>query len=316
MNAVPSPISLAALALLPQVGSAPAEQLRDGLRKAPRNVGEVLATWVDAFFAHLPGAITGLLLLLIFVLLSRFAVRLVRRVSERAGTDASLRDLLLPLVRFSVLAVGVLMALDQMGFQVSSLLAGLGIAGLAAGLAAQETLANLVAGFVLLWDRPFRVGDLVTIDGFQGQVAELGLRSTRIRTYEGREVVLPNKDVAQHPVINHSRYPAVRHNAAFSIGYGVPVERAREILLRAARQQAEVLADPEPMVVVTALRDSAVELELRVWVNDLLSPRSSLFHLLEVGKAALEEAGVEIPLPQRVVRLRDAAPPRESSSAR
>lgn len=208
------------------------------------------------------------------------------------------------------------MALDQMGFQVSSLLAGLGIAGLAAGLAAQETLANLVAGFVLLWDRPFRVGDLVTIDGFQGQVAELGLRSTRIRTYEGREVVLPNKDVAQHPVINHSRYPAVRHNAAFSIGYGVPVERAREILLRAARQQAEVLADPEPMVVVTALRDSAVELELRVWVNDLLSPRSSLFHLLEVGKAALEEAGVEIPLPQRVVRLRDAAPPRESSSAR
>lgn len=286
-----------------QTAAENAERLKEELRATPHNLQEVVADLVDRFFRHLPGAITGIVVFLFFWLLSRFAMRLVRRLAQRARSDEALRDLLVPLTRFAVLAIGVLMALDQMGFEVRSLIAGLGIAGLAVGLAAQETMANIFAGFAILWDQPFRIGDIVTMAGNQGQVTEIGLRSTRLRTFDQREVILPNKEVIQQPIVNHSRAPAMRIDAALPVAYGVPVERVREVLLAAARRGLPVLESPEPQVVVTALADSGVTVELRVWVADPQAPSSSRFLLLEVAKRALEEAGIEIPFPQRVVRV-------------
>ena len=128
-----------------QTAAENAERLKEELRATPHNLQEVVADLVDRFIRHLPGAITGIIVFLFFWLLSRFAMRLVRRLAQRARSDEALRELLVPLTRFAVLAIGVLMALDQMGFEVRSLIAGLGIAGLAVGLAAQETMANIFA---------------------------------------------------------------------------------------------------------------------------------------------------------------------------
>ncbi|MBP7588872.1 MAG: mechanosensitive ion channel [Thermoanaerobaculia bacterium] len=286
-----------------QTAAENAERLKEELRATPHNLQEVVADLVDRFIRHLPGAITGIIVFLFFWLLSRFAMRLVRRLAQRARSDEALRELLVPLTRFAVLAIGVLMALDQMGFEVRSLIAGLGIAGLAVGLAAQETMANIFAGFTILWDQPYRLGDTVTMAGNQGQVSEIGLRSTRIRTFDQREVILPNKEVIQQPIVNHSRSPAMRIDAAVAVAYGIAVDRVREVLLQAARRDLPVLDTPEPQVVVTALGESAVTVELRVWVADPLAPTSSRFLLLEVAKRAMEEAGLEIPFPQRVVRV-------------
>jgi small conductance mechanosensitive channel len=280
-----------------------AERLKEELRATPHNLQEVLTSLVDSFFRHLPGAITGVVVFLFFWLLARIVARLVRKLAERARSDEALRDLLVPLTKFAVLAVGVLMALDQMGFEVRSLIAGVGIAGLAVGLAAQETMANIFAGFAILWDQPYRIGDTVTMAGNQGQVSEIGLRSTRIRTFDQREVILPNKEIIHQPIVNHSRAPAMRIDAPVAVAYGVDVARVREVLLGAARQGLPVLESPEPQVVVTALGESGVTVELRVWVTDPLAPGSSRFLLLEVAKRALEEAGLEIPFPQRVVRV-------------
>lgn len=291
-----------------QTAAENAERLKEGLRQTPHDLREVFAELVDRFFRHLPGAITGLVVFLLFWLLARLASRLVSRLAQRARSDEALRDLLVPLTRFAVLAVGVLMGLDQMGFEVRSLIAGLGIAGLAVGLAAQETMANIFAGFAILWDQPFRIGDTVSMAGNQGQVTEIGLRSTRLRTFDQREVILPNKEVIQQPIVNHSRAAAMRVDAVVPIAYGVAIERVREVLLAAARAHLPVLEAPEPQVVVTALADSGVTIELRVWVADPLAPGSSRFLLLEVAKRALEEAGIEIPFPQRVVRVVGDAP--------
>ncbi len=280
-----------------------AERLKEGLRETPHNLQEVLKQIVDRFFQHLPGVLTGIVIFLLFWVLARLASRLVRKLAERARSDEALRDLLVPLTRFVVLAIGVLMALDQMGFEVSSLIAGVGIAGLAIGLAAQETMANVFAGFAILWDQPYRIGDIVTMAGNQGQVSEIGLRSTRIRTFDQREVILPNKEIIHQPIVNHSRSPAMRIDAAVQVSYGVTVDRVREVLLAAARRDLPVLESPAPQVVVMALGESGVAVELRVWVADPLSPGSSRFLLLEVAKRALDEAGIEIPFPQRVVRL-------------
>jgi len=280
-----------------------AERLREGLRETPHDLHELLKQLVDGFFRHLPGTLAGIVILLLFFGLSRLAVRLVRRLAARARSDDSLRDLLVPLARFAVLSIGLLMALDQMGFEVRSLIAGLGIVGLAVGLAAQETMANIFAGFAILWDHPFRIGDTETMAGSQGQVSEIGLRSTRIRTFDQREVILPNKDVMQQPIVNHSRYPAMRIDAPVAVAYGIPLERLRGVLLAAARREMPILAEPEPQVLVVALTETGVQLELRVWVTNPLTFDSSRFRLLEVAKLALEEAGFELALAQRVVQV-------------
>lgn len=286
-----------------QTAAQSAERLKDGLRETPQNLREVGEELLDRFLLHLPGVLTGVIVFLLFWALARLASRLVRRLAERARSDEALRDLLVPLTRFAVLAIGLLMALDQMGFEVRSLLAGLGIAGLAVGLAAQETMANVFSGFAILWDHPFRIGNIVTMAGHQGQVTEIGLRSTRLRTFDQREIILPNKDVVQQPIVNHSRSSTMRVDAAMPVPYGVSVERVREVLVAAAKQGMPVLEHPEPQVVVTALGEFAVTVELRVWVADPMAPKSSRFELLEVAKRALEGAGIETPVPQRVVRM-------------
>ncbi len=284
-----------------------AERLRDGLRETPHDLHELLKQLVEGFFRHLPGTLAGIVILLLFYGLSLLAVRLVRRLAERAHSDEALRQVLVPIVRFTVLVTGLLMALDQMGFEVRSLIAGLGIAGLAVGLAAQETMANIFAGFAILWDHPFRLGDIVTMAGNHGQVSAIGLRSTRLRTFDRREVILPNKDVIQQPIVNHSRYPVMRVDAPVAVAYGIPVERVRAVLLAAARREMPILADPEPQVLVTALAETSVQLELRVWVADPQLSDSSRNRLLEVAKLALEEAGFELALAQRVVQVAPAS---------
>jgi len=281
-------------------GAARAERLGDELRATPRNLGELFESLVDALFAHLPGVIAGLVILAIFWLLSRFAVRIVAGVMERSRTDLEARELLLPLVKFGVLAIGFLMALDQMGFEVSSLLAGLGVAGLAVGLAAQETIANLIAGLSILWDRPFRIGDFVTVAGLQGEVTDIGLRSIRLKTLEQREVILPTKEVVRQAIVNHSRYPVIRITAAMTIAHGASVDAAREAILGAVRRDMEIVEDPAPHVLVTALGELGTTIEARVWIERPETVARSSFRLLEVSRAAVAGAGIDLARPPQL----------------
>jgi len=294
-------------------GSAPAEQsrrdqVREELRQAPRNLKEVGEALADRAIVHLPGIVIGLFLLVFFWALARLNARVLRRVFARAGTDPALANVAIPLSRIAFFLVGVLAALEQMGFNVGSLLAGVGVAGLAVGLAAQETLGNIFAGFVLLWDRPFRLGDFVTIRGTAGHVTEIGLRSTRLRTLEHREVTLPNKQVVQEQIVNHTRLPRTRINVPISVSYSADLDRVRAVLLESIHSNPGVVADPAPQVVVVALGDSAVQVELRVWIADPSAEGANLFRLLEDAKRALDTAGIEIPFPQRVVQVVGGAP--------
>jgi small conductance mechanosensitive channel len=256
----------------------------------------------------IPQLFAALVILVVFFILYRGISRILRGVLQRTRADPGLRTIGLRLVRYGILGLGLLMAANQVGFEIGSLLAGLGIVGLAVGFAAQETLANLIAGLTILWDRPFRTGDNVTIAGTFGQVTEIGLRSTRLRTVEQRDAMLPNKDVVSQMIVNHTLTPEGRLRIAVGIGYGADLLRAREALLACAAGEPLALADPPPEVVVTELGESAVLLELRVWVGDSFREAEARFRLLESVKLALDAAGVEIPFPQRTVHL--VPPPR------
>jgi small conductance mechanosensitive channel len=307
-HGLPPPSSAAAQQAAPQEPArepAPLSPgaLRERAEEQARSVGEVGRTFADRLIEKLPAIAAGLVVFALFWLFAGVAGRVLVKLFARAQTDPALAQVALPLARLSILGLGALVAIEQMGFNVGSLLAGVGIAGLAIGLAAQETLANLLAGFALLWDRPFRLGDNVTIAGTFGTVTEIGLRSTRLRTLEQLEVTIPNKEVAQQQIVNHSRYPEIRINVPLAVGYREDLDRVRSVLLEAVAARAEALDEPAPQVVVTALAESAVELELRLWVRNPVPESATRFELLELAKRALDEAGIEIPFPQRTLHL-------------
>jgi small conductance mechanosensitive channel len=300
--------------LVVAAGSAPAvapdanaarkrKNLRANVEQGAQSMSEVGRELGDRILTHVPGVLLGVLLFAFFWTFARVAGRLLRRLFARTGADPALAHLAVPLARISLLVLGALAAFEQMGFNVGSLLAGVGVAGLAIGLAAQETIANVLGGIILLWDRPFRLGDSITVDDTFGTVTEIGFRSTRLRTLEQREVTLPNKDVAQKRIVNHSRYPEVRINAPFQVGYRENLGHVRALVLAAVASEGVVLPEPPPQVVVTALADSGVSLELRAWAKTPVPESATLFHLLELVKRTLDEAGVEIPFPQRTLHL-------------
>ncbi len=261
---------------------------------------------LDRLAAWVPSLLAALVVLVVFFVLHRVAAGVLRRVMARTRADPAALDIALRLSKFVILGLGLVMAASQVGINVASLLAGVGILGLAVGLAAQDSLANLMAGLTILWARPFRIGDNVTVSGTFGEVQEIGLRTTRIRTVDQLDAILPNKEIINQKIVNHTLNPMMRLGIPVGIAYGEDTRRAREVLLAAVAGHKLLLDEHPPEVVVTALADSSVNLELRVWLRDPYTERQATCAMLELTKIALDEAGIEIPFPQRTLHLPEA----------
>jgi small conductance mechanosensitive channel len=227
----------------------------------------------------------------------------LRPLFDRSRLEEDARNLLESLAKFSILAFGVILALDQLGFNVTSLIAGLGVAGLALGFAAKDTLANFIAGVTILWDRPFRVGDRVEADGEFGQVKQITLRSTRIHTGDNRVVIIPNQNIVNNTIINHTMQASLRTVVPFGIAYEADIGRARDVVLELVRGDDRVRERPAPEVVVTELAASSVNMALRVWLKNPHHEIPLESEYLERIKLALDAAGIGIPYPQLSLRV-------------
>ena len=231
-------------------------------------------------------------------------------VLDRASLAPALIRLLIDSVlRYSLLAFAIVMALDQLGVNVAAAIAGLGIVGLAVGFAAQDSVANVISGFLIFLDKPFEPGDWVGVADQQGTVVEITLRSTRIRTPENTYVVIPNKLIIDQVLVNYSKHGATRLNIAVGIAYKEYIPQAREVLLGAVKDLEHVLSDPAPTVVVAQLGASSVDLEVRVWVSDANTGQGVMANVVEVAKLALDEASIEIPFPHLQLFVDDVKPP-------
>jgi small conductance mechanosensitive channel len=262
---------------------------------------------LDTAFRLVPRIALALVILLAFVALA-FVVRvLLRRLFAKTHLEPDVAGILLTLANYVVIGFGTMFALDNLGLNVTSVVAGLGIVGVAVGFAAKDTLANFIAGVTILWDRPFRVGDRIEVDGSLGVVRKITLRTTRIDTARNEVVILPNERMVTQKIVNHTMRPRLRVDIPFGIAYAADVEAARHALLAIVSGDAAVLPDPPPAVVVTQLADSSVNLELRLWIKDPLEEPAVSASYTERVKAVLDEAGVEIPFPQLQLHLPDAA---------
>ena len=253
-----------------------------------------------------PKVIAALLVLLIFWLLVKVTRPTLRAVLRRARFAEALVKLLVDNVyKFTVLTIGLVMAASQLGIDVGAALAGIGVAGLAVGFAAQDSLANTIAGFLIFWDKPFQVGQFISTEDRYGKVTNITMRTTRIRTPDNVYVVIPNRELIENVLVNHSMYGETRVNVPIGIAYKENIARAREALLAAAKGTEGVSEDHAPDVVVQECGGSSVNLMVRVWVADAADERPVFFRTLENCKVALDEAGIEIPFPHLQLFVED-----------
>ncbi len=240
-------------------------------------------------------------------LASRAQSGTARILDGQRHVDPTLRTVLASLVRYSILIIVLIAVLSQIGIQTTSILATLGAAGLAIGLALQGTLSNIAAGMMLLWLRPFRIGDYIDSGSAAGTVKELGLFATELHSWDGIYQFVPNSELWNKKLINYSRLPTRLNDLAFGVAYDDDLDKGLETLLALAGADKRVLPEPAPVVFVDQLGDSAVVLRLRVWSSnaDYWDLRRAL---TKAGKAELEAAGLSIPFPQRDLHIKDAPP--------
>jgi small conductance mechanosensitive channel len=220
--------------------------------------------------------------------------------------DNTLKPVLANLVRYGILAVVFTSVLATFGVQTASIIAMLGAAGLAIGLALQGTLSNIAAGVMLLVLRPFQIDDYIDAEGVAGTVVEPGLFTCTMKTIDGLYVSVPNSKLWGSKIVNYSRNPTRRVEIDLGIGYGSDIKAARQGVMEIVAAEPRILADPAPLVLVELLGDSAVLLKIRVWTPrlDWADLRSDL---TQAVKEKMDEIGIEIPFPQRVVQMKGAA---------
>lgn len=265
--------------------------------------GEVVAL-VTAYGLSLIGA---LVILIIGWMAAGWARAIVNKaLSKIKACDETLRHFIASLARYAVLVLVVVMVLEKFGVQTASLVAVVGAAGLAIGLALQGTLQNVAAGVMLLAFRPFQVGDYIEAGGLNGTVKSLSLFVTEMATPDNVRVIVPNSELWNKAIKNYSANPTRRLDLVVGIAYDDDIDKALAILLDMAGNDSRVHTDPAPQSMVSNLGDSSVDLTLRIWMNagDYWGVK---FDLTKLIKQRLDQEGISIPFPQRDVHMVSAA---------
>lgn len=220
-----------------------------------------------------------------------------------SGLDRQLLPLVEKLATIFLIATALIIILKHFNYDIFSLITALGIGSLAIGLAAKDTLANMISGFTLMIDRPFRIGDRIQLAGGQtGDVQDIGLRSTKIKTLDNQLLIIPNSDLCNNLLTNQA-FPDLRAKGRINIGvaYGSDVEEVKRLLTATALEIADVLPDPPPEAFFTSFGDSALQLALFFWVEEYtcLFPVTDKINSLITTR--LNEHGISIPYPTRAV---------------
>jgi small-conductance mechanosensitive channel len=232
-----------------------------------------------------------------------------KQIAPDADTDKF--DRVLPLIQrvahIALLVIVVTMFLSRLGVDVTALIAALGLAGLALSLAAQDTIADMISGFVIYMDQPFRIGDRIEIQdlGTWGDVVEIGTRTTRIRTRDNRLVIVPNSKIADGQVVNYT-YPDPRYRVQIDIGigYGMDIEKTRQIIIDTVSTLDGVLKDKPVDALYNEMGDSSMLFRVRWWIESYEDTRRIYDRVNTALQTALDEAGIDMPYPTEDRNLR------------
>lgn len=263
----------------------------------------------NSFLVRLPYIVVGIVVFGVFLIIGKIVSKAIRTAGERTRLDITLADLLARIGSFVIMILGVFVAAVIIfpTFNPGDLVAGLGITSVAIGFAFKDVLQNFFAGILILWRRPFVVGDQLKFREYEGTVEEINVRSTRLKTFDGERAVIPNGDIYANAVLVKTAYDTRRVKFVVGIGYLDDIEKGRETIRQVLDGTEGVLPEPGPWIYVSELAPSSVNFTIYFWVD------SQQANVLKVSdkvatniKYALDEAGIDMPYPHSVVLFHDA----------
>ena len=245
----------------------------------------------------------ALLIFLGSLFLARFLRSLLDKMLQKRGVDPEISILLGQLLFWSILIFGIITAMQRF-FDVSAFLAGLGILGFTIGFALQEIMQNFVAGMILLVQQPFDIGNLVTTSSYTGTISAINMRTTELKTLDGRLIIVPNAQVLSNPIENYSRADLLRVDLPVGVSYDTDLDLARAAIIDALPAVKGFLAEPAPSIIYHSFGESSIDMTIRFWID---TDKNNLFDAKDeavvITKGALDKAGVNIPFPITTVYM-------------
>lgn len=249
-----------------------------------------------------------ILILVIIVLPLAFVVArqaskfVTRRSSEHSG------QLVQKLITYTAVIIVLLMVLWELGFKLTPLLSAAGVAGIAIGFAAQTTLSNFISGLFLLSEKPFKVGDIISVGSVMGSVLSIDLMAVKVRTFDNKYVRLPSSQLIQNPLTNVTRFPLRRLDVNVGVAYKEDVSRVKDTLMEVADRNPHCLDEPVPLIIFQQYGESSLDFLLAVWCvkADFLTLKNSIMQEI---KEAFDRKGIEIPFPHRTLYTGEATKP-------
>ncbi|BCD97992.1 mechanosensitive ion channel family protein [Marinagarivorans cellulosilyticus] len=259
-------------------------------------------TWVDSVVPFLINVLVAIAIYIVGKWIASHIVKLIDKGMELRKMDPVLRGFLTAILGTAFTFVVILIAVEQLGINTTSLLALLGAAGLAVGLALKDSLSNFAAGVMLILFKPFKIGDFVEAGGVSGIVEKIEVFNTIFRSGDNKEIIVPNAQIYGGTITNYSARATRRIDLVIGIGYDDDMKKARDLMLEVLNADERVLQDPAPVVAVNELGDSSVNFVVRPWVasGDYWPTR---WALLEAIKNTFDANGVSIPYPQQDVHM-------------
>lgn len=262
-----------------------------------------LEQMLDSMWHAIPKIILGFVILGIGSYLVKLILKMIRRRLEKREVELSLLGFLLSVVKATLYIILLIVVAATMGFQVAGIATIFASAGLAVGLALQGSLSNFAGGVLVLLFKPFKVGDYISNpSGTEGTVERIDLLYTTLTGPTGLKVFSPNGPLANSVITNYSEITSRRHDFVVGIGYNENIKEAQNIILATLAKHKAVLQNPAPIVFVSSLGDSSVDLNVRTWIGKS-DYWNTVFEIQQIVKVALDEANIEIPFPQRDLHI-------------
>lgn len=266
-----------------------------------------LQSWLDTFISALPNILVAILIIIGFVFLAKILKKYSNKYLQKIHIRPTITRFLSKLIYLGVIILGIMLALSAMELSktVSSILAGLGIVGLALGFAFQDTAANFMSGIFITFNQPYRIGDIIeSKDGYEGVVIDINLRVTKIRTFNGPIVQVPNRLLFQEAFTNFTQYKKRRLQIPCGVSYGEDLERVQQIAIESVQDIPSRLKDEEVTLFWTEFGDSSINFTLNIWVKfdtkelNYVSARNEAIIAL---KKAFDANDIMIPFPIRTL---------------
>jgi small conductance mechanosensitive channel len=268
-------------------------------------VTDKLEGWLTAAVKLLPNLGVAILVVLAFYLIAKLGRGLVRKVDSKFAGNAAIMKLLANIVFIVILMVGMFAALSvlQLDKAVTSILAGAGIIGLAIGLAFQETASNFLAGIIMAVRKPLRLDDMIRSNDIFGQVTELNMRTTTVRTFQGQDVIIPNRLVLYNPITNYSRSGVRRLDLAVGVSYGDDLEKVKQVTIDALQSVERLDKSKDIKIWFEGFGDSSINFTAALWMNEIEQPHYRTFKSDAVMaiKQAFDDNDIMIPFPIRTL---------------